>query len=102
MSKPKSGTNPFYVLLVIVGMVFVIHVFAYSLMTYQTTQPTAATAGLHTGHPLWQFLDTYGDRMLWIELAALAMLTIGAIGTDTFWSRRGQENIPREETGQTP
>ena len=59
MEKPKSGTNPFYVLLVIVGMVFVIHVFAYSLMTYQTTQPTTATAGLHTDHPLWRLLDSY-------------------------------------------
>jgi hypothetical protein len=34
------------------------------------------------------FLAQHGTVLLVIELAVLAILTAGAIGTDEFWSRR--------------
>ena len=110
MARIKSGTNPFYVLLVVVGILFVINVFAFYLMTYQVSQPSLGAAELNGSefnrdHPLWTFLDAHGETMLWYELAALAVLTFAAIGTDEYWSHRAKRNNKhgqREPTGPTP
>ncbi len=110
MARIKSGANPFYVLLVGVGILFAINVFAFYLMTYQASQPSLGAAeiqssDLNRDHPLWTLLDAYGETMMWCELAALAVLTFLAIGTDEFWSRRAQRTAKqeqREQSGSTP
>jgi hypothetical protein len=83
----KKSFNPFYALLVIVGLVFVVTAFAYGFMAFQAVNAVRAEAGLHAGHPLFQWLRVHGDATLLIELGVLALLTVGAIATDRYWDK---------------
>ncbi len=101
MSQPYR--NPFFLLLVIVGSLFVVTASAYGLMAFQTMPASAGNmAGNMAGeaklgeikppvwddHPLWRWLREHAVRMLLAEVAALAVLTVAAIGTDRWWERR--------------
>jgi hypothetical protein len=90
MAKRKR-LNPFYALLVIVGLAFVVTAFAYGFMAFQQVNAVRAEAGRHAGHPLFQWLRTNGDQALVIELIAMALFTGAAIGTD-----RQQDEAERE------
>jgi hypothetical protein len=90
MSTNKS-INPFYVLLIPAGVVFVVTAFAYGFMAFQAVNAVRAEAGRHAGHPLFQWLRAYGDATLLVELGVLAVLTVGAIATDHFWDRSAHE-----------
>ena len=56
--------------------------FAYGFMAFQAVNAVRAEAGRHLDHPLFQWLRVHGDTALLIELAVLAVLTVGAIATD--------------------
>ncbi|MEX0937089.1 MAG: hypothetical protein WDZ59_04455 [Pirellulales bacterium] len=100
MAKKTEKSNPFYVLLVVVGIAFVLTVFAYGLMTYQSMQPQLASVHGGSDHPLWQLMRERGNQMLVVELSLLAVLTVAAIGTDSLWSRG---RAPRsDELGESP
>lgn len=89
MAKPKRGANPFYVLLILVGLAFVVTASSYWMRAYSDLRPRDETAVATGGtHPLWTFLDAYGEKLLIGELIALAVLTFGAIATDDYWARR--------------
>ena len=81
----KKRLNPFYILLVPTGLVFVVTAFAYGYMAFQAVNAVRADAGLHAGHPLFQWMRAHGDAAMLIELAVLAVLTVGAIATDKIW-----------------
>jgi hypothetical protein len=81
----KKRFNPFYALLVAVGVAFVVTAFAYGFMAFQQVNAVRAEAGRNAGHPLFQWLRANGDRTLIVELAALGVLTVAAIGTDRLW-----------------
>jgi hypothetical protein len=83
----KKSFNPFYALLVPAGLVFVVTAFAYGYMAFQAVNAVRAEAGRHAAHPLFQWLRTNGDMAMLVELAVLAVLTVGAIGTDRYWDR---------------
>ena len=85
MSKPKSPVNPFYVLLVIAGIAFAITACAYGVLTIRGIRGTPETPGIMT------MLDEHGMAILFIEIAILALLTVAAIGTDTYWIRRDRQ-----------
>ncbi|MCC6492384.1 MAG: hypothetical protein IT424_05125 [Pirellulales bacterium] len=87
----KKRRNPFYILLIPVGIVFVVTAFAYGFMAFQAVNAVRAEAGRHAGHPLFQWLRLHGDLALLVELAALAALTVGAIGTDRWWDQVQRE-----------
>jgi len=99
MARRKSATNPFYALLVVVGVVFVVNVFAYGLMTYEATRPVTVASERHADHPLWRLLDRYGDQMLWVELALLGVLSVGAIATDRYFSIPKSRTLKPEKNG---
>jgi hypothetical protein len=81
----KKRRNPFYVLLVPVGAVFVVTAFAYGIMAFQAVNSSARAAAEHGSHPLFQWLHAHGDAaMLW-EVGALAVLTLAALATDRYW-----------------
>jgi len=96
----KKPFNPFYFLLLIVGTVFAITAFAYGVMTLRLSQDTAAPVTT-SGATLMDFLAQHGTVLLLIELGILAVLTVGAIGTDEFWSRRAESETrkKKEEVG---
>ncbi len=85
MNKSKKSANPFYALLVLVGISFVVTAAAFYVMTLRAT----AVSSLPTAeHPLMLWMDEHGITALLVELALLAVCTFGAIGTDEYWQRR--------------
>ena len=82
MPRGSEPFNPFYVLLVIVGVAFTLTSCAYGVMMFKTTQPLAR---VDMGGPegLLGFLNVYGGRLLGGELLALAVATFGAIALDS-------------------
>jgi hypothetical protein len=88
----KKSFNPFYALLVPAGLVFAVTAFAYGYMAFQATNSVRAEAGRHAAHPLFQWMRANGDMAMLIELAVLAVLTVGAIGTDRYWDRSRSES----------
>jgi hypothetical protein len=79
----SAATNPFYILLVITGMLFVITAFAFCTMAVREAEGTEAVS-----HGLTALLARYGTKLLIGELILLAVATIGAITTEDFWNRR--------------
>jgi hypothetical protein len=97
----KKRTNPFYILLIPAGLIFVVTAFAYGLMAFQAVNAVRAEAGVHASHPLMQWLRANGDAAMLIELAVLSVLTVGAIATDQLWenaaSRKNIDELFREK-----
>lgn len=83
----KKSRNPFYVLLVPVGVAFVVTSFAYGIMAFQSVNGSAAGTATMRAHPLFQWMRLHGNAALMVELALLAALTIAAIGTDRWWDK---------------
>jgi|SRR5688500_14592263 hypothetical protein len=84
-----KASNPFYALLLVVGVAFAISACAYGVMTVRGLDPQrAGEAGL-VG-----LMDQYGLVIMVVELVLLGLLTVLAIGTDEYWSRQagGQES----------
>jgi hypothetical protein len=82
----KKWKNPFYLLLIPVGALFCITGFAYGFMAFQEANAGRAVVERTANHPLFQWLQAHGSTALLSELAALAVLTVGAIGTDHLWA----------------
>jgi len=79
----RKWKNPFYALLLPTGMLFCLTVTAYVVMAFRARSVASSEAA----HPLISWLQTYGNRALLIELAVLAVLTLAAIATDSWWAR---------------
>lgn len=90
MAQSNKFFNPFYGLLVVAGVLFVVTAVAYGVM-YVCELHGAPSVG---EHPLLVWLQRHGDAALVVELLLLAVATFGAIGTDNYWQRRAHE---REE-----
>lgn len=92
----KKPTNPLYFAALPVGVLFAITACAFVVMTIQGGDPQRAD---HAG--LLGLLDRHGVMILVVELAALGILTMGAILTDDFWTRRfeAKANDNRREEG---
>lgn len=95
----KKWRNPFYALLVPVGLAFVVTGFAYSFMAFQAVNAGSEGATLYAEHPLFAWLRTNGSTAMLVELAVLAVLTIGAIGTDSWWTG---DQSPEDDNWRRP
>lgn len=82
----RDFQNPFYVLLLLAGVMFAITACAYGLMAFRTFHAGAAADAEPSG--LMRFLEDHGGTVMAWELAALAVATVGAIGTDQYWQRK--------------
>jgi hypothetical protein len=113
--KTKEPLNPFYVLLVIVGVVFLITACGYGLMAWRAIRPelsrTGAARARHAGsaaaggaggpvdsHPLMVFFDRHGVEVLTGELLVLGAATFGAMWLDRL---RLQRAAPAQTHGET-
>ena len=92
----EKWKNPFYALLIPVGMAFVVTGFAYGFMAFQAVNTGTTGAEVHAEHPLFAWLKEHGDRAMLIELAVLAVLTFGAIATDGWWTKETPPSKPIE------
>jgi hypothetical protein len=96
VAKQKQPFNPFYALLVIVGVAFTITSCAYALLMVRATRPDASGAagsvslGGEEGG-LMKLLDERGMEILGVEVFLLALATVGAIGLDQWRVGREQE-----------
>lgn len=98
----KKHINPFYILLIPVGVVFTVTAAAYVMMAFTVAHAVQGQAGRHAGHQLIQWLRLHGDVALLVELAILAVLTIGAIVADRWWdhAERDREKSDRLADGR--
>jgi hypothetical protein len=87
MNPNRKFANPFYALLVLVGIAFVLTATAYGVMAFRTAK-AVTTATPQADHPLMDWLDDHGNGLLMLELTLLAIGTCGAISTDDYWKRR--------------
>lgn len=79
----KKPFNPFYLLLVITGVVFCVTACAYGVMTVRGLHPDAPGSEAS----MLEWLDRHGFVMLISEVATLAVFTVAAIWTDSYWER---------------
>src|SRR5262245_17156746 len=82
MPQPKP-TNPFYVALIPVGVVFAITACSYFVMAALGQDPHNDT---EQGLP--GLMNHWGMTIMGVELGLLAILTVAAIASDDFWTRR--------------
>ena len=81
--RERKPTNPFYVTLLPVGAVFGITACSYTVMAYLGRDPHRTLSGGMTG-----LMEQHGLVIMVVELAVLGVLTVAAISTDEFWTRR--------------
>jgi hypothetical protein len=91
MPRSLKSRNPFYALLVIVGLAFALTATAYCVMAFREVRAPAAAAeemAMTARHPLVTWMHDNGTTALLTELALLAVFVVGAITTDNYWQRR--------------
>lgn len=79
----KKPTNPFYLALLPVGVLFAVTACAFVVMTMRGLDPQQAE---ESGMVL--LMARHGTTILIAELVVLAVLTVAAIASDDFWTRR--------------
>jgi hypothetical protein len=88
--------NPFYALLVVVGVLFSLTACAYFVMALRGANPEL----VRDSRGWLAALEEHGLRVLLVELAVLAVATFGAIGTDDYWTRRAKREF-QERTDES-
>lgn len=86
---PKSkrqATNPFYVVLMVVGVAFALTACAYGWSARLKLDPET----FDRNAAFIALVDRYGMLSMIVELGLLTVLTFLAIGTDEFWERRAK------------
>jgi len=87
-------TNPFYAVLLVVGVVFAITACAYCVMTVRGLDPRSVDE-----EGLMGLMRQHGLTIMVGELAALGVLTFAAIGTDEYWTGSRGSGVGDRETG---
>ena len=104
MGKVKEAPNPFYILLIVAGIVFAVTACAYGVMAFHAVKTASATVDSIGVNWLLEFMAEHGTLLLGVELGVLAIATVGAIGTDQYWTawqaRRMQKNAPSQSIGE--
>lgn len=88
MATRKNAANPFYSVLLIVGIAFALTACAYGVMTVQRMEPGRVTTGSAAGTWVIGFMDDHGATTMTVELVVMAIATLAAIGTDRIRARR--------------
>ncbi|MCC7475656.1 MAG: hypothetical protein IT425_09685 [Pirellulales bacterium] len=94
--RSEKFVNPFYGLLLAVGLAFLMTAICYGVMAFRKARPplevvaAASESQPDREHPLLAWMSQHGEATLLTELAFLAIFTFAAIGTDDYWQRRAQ------------
>ncbi|MEX0792528.1 MAG: hypothetical protein WD045_05295 [Pirellulaceae bacterium] len=94
-------SNPFYVALLVLGVVFVLSATQYVLMTIRLLEDPAGTS-LAEGGGLLALFEQHGLTILAVELGLLSILTVGAITTDDYWQRRANRRGEKRPPAPKP
>jgi hypothetical protein len=94
----KKPNNPFYVVLVLTGIAFLMTAIPYGLLLFRTQKlDPRSPAAAKPEHGWLAFVDRYGNRLFLSEIVILGVATVGAITTDQYWMRRA---IARRSAGE--
>lgn len=96
MRRPR--TNPFTVLLGIVGVVFTLTAASYCVAVLRGVRPTA----LASAHPLDVLMSGHGTAILAVELVLLAISTAGSIAVDSWMGRKADRALAAERRRHDP
>ena len=87
MNQRKKRVNPFYVVLVIAGVAFVVTACAYGVMAVKQMHVSyVPVEQVQADASFVGFMDEHGATVMMIELAVLGVATFAAMGTDRFWT----------------
>ena len=93
----ENGETRFYALLIPTGAAFCVTAFAYGYMAFQQVNAGRATVESQSSHELFQWLREHGTSAILIELIVMTVLTVGAIGTDSWWTSEDSSQIDDSE-----
>lgn len=87
----RKRVNPFYVILTIVGIVFVLTACTYGVVGLRDLGPQVSAEPDPRGpHPLIALMNNYGVSILGWQIGILAVATVGAIWLDAARDRQGR------------
>ena len=84
----KLLKNPFYAIVLIVGLLFTLTASAEFVLMLKSNQAAALPQQGESGYELMQLLDRHGTEIFVAELAALGICTVAAIRLDQVRDRR--------------
>lgn len=90
MVRNKEPTNPFYALLVLVGIGFFVTATTYFVMTLRADRLGRDSHDVPQANSLMRFMDQHGGQLLTGELLLLGVCTVAAMASDSYWSRRSE------------
>jgi hypothetical protein len=61
-------------------------------MAFQSLHASPADISRNADHPLWVWLHSHGTTAILVELAALGVLTVAAMGTDRYWDIKNTDS----------
>lgn len=105
MFGKRERFNPFYVLLIVAGIIFSVTACAYGVMAFRALRMGAPQVEAEGSGGLLVVLDEHGGLIMTVELVALAIFTFSAMALDSVRSRQLQApsaNEPRDPTGGNP
>ena len=94
MAKQRPFANPFYALLLIFGLAFLLTATSYGVMAFRDVQGRSAA---ESGSGLMLFLDRHGGVLMAGELAILIAASFAAMATDRYWTKRWQPDTAPEQ-----
>ena len=98
VNSNRRHTNPFYVLVVIVGILFTLTASTYGVMTVKQTRPSSR----QMPSPLIMLMQRHGLTIMIVELSVLAIATVAAIGTDQYWLGKTAQDITTDNKDDVP
>jgi hypothetical protein len=96
VAKAKEPFNPFYAMVIVLGVAFCVTTFAYYTMAIRASAPAAAE--IDKGPGLMSLVDRYGVQIMGAELGLLGVATFGAMWLDQLRTRKTQ----LDERSETP
>ena len=99
MASQQKPTNPFYIVLLIAGVIFVVTACSYIVMTINARDMSLGGQENPSNQRFVEIVDRYGFAALMIELGVLAGATFAAIATDEYWTRRAERDARQRADG---
>lgn len=93
----KGRINPFYVAVALLGAAFVVTACAFVVMAFRDIKTAGLPDASEPGFDLLMFLKQHGIVTLIVEVGLLAVASIAAMATDSYWS--GDPATPTTTSG---
>lgn len=99
MTLQSKPTNPFYFVLLVAGVLFVVTACSYFVMTLKGRDASFGERSDPSSERFVEIVDRYGFAAMIIELGVLAGATFAAIATDEYWTRRAELESQQHRNG---